>query len=120
MKFLFDENIGWLAVEFFRNNGYDIKSILDDSRGSEDKEVLKIASEEKRIVVTLDKDFCDLIFRDSISCHGVILLRLPSESQRDIICVLKGVFRSAGNELENSFTVATDKNIRIRKIKKTL
>ena len=117
MKFLFDENIGWTVVSFFRKRGYDIKSVLDDLRGSKDKDLLKIAFKEKRIVVTLDKDFCNLIFRDLMSCQGIILLRLSDESQKNIICVLENVLENIGGGLENNFTVADDRNIRIRKIK---
>lgn len=47
MKFLFDENIGWTVVSFFKKQGYDIKSVLEELRGSEDKDLLKIAFAEK-------------------------------------------------------------------------
>ena len=116
MKFLFDENIGWAVVEFFTKQDYDIKSVLEDLRGYKDKEILEIAYKEERIVVTLDKDFCGLIFRDHIPCEGVILLRLSNESQKNIISVLRNVLENSYNEFSGNFVVVNDKNIRIRKI----
>ena len=117
MKFLFDENIGWLVVNFFRNQGYDVKSILDDLKGSKDKDILKIAYQERRIIVTLDKDFCDLIFRDSVSCQGIILLRLSNESQKNIVYVLRNVLENIGDELKENFVAASERNVRIRRIR---
>ncbi|MBA3047084.1 DUF5615 family PIN-like protein [Patescibacteria group bacterium] len=116
MKFLFDENIGWRVVEFFKMQDYDIKSALDELRGESDKKILKIAYQEKRIIVTLDKDFCSFIFKDFIHCHGVILLRLSNESQENIINALKNVLENTGDELHGSFLVVNDDNVRIRKI----
>ena len=116
MKFLFDENIGWRVVEFFKMQNYDIKSVLEELRGTSDKEISKIAYKEKRIIVTLDKDFCSLVFKDFIHCHGVILLRLSNESQKNIINALKNVLENTGDELYRNFLVVNDNNVKIRKI----
>lgn len=116
-KFLFDENIGLAPVEFFRGQGFDIKSAIEDLRGEKDREILKIAYAEQRIIVTLDKDFCYLIFKYFLPCRGVILLRLSNESQKNIIYFLGNLLKIIGNDLQRNFIVVKDENIRIRKIK---
>jgi predicted nuclease of predicted toxin-antitoxin system len=80
MKFIVDECTGptvakWLAIE-----GHDVISISPDRKGISDKEILKIAVSEERILITNDKDFGELIFKNNHSHCGVILLRLSDET----------------------------------------
>jgi predicted nuclease of predicted toxin-antitoxin system len=43
----------------------------------EDEEAIKIATEKHRILITLDKDFGELVFKKGKKCRGIILLRIP-------------------------------------------
>ena len=80
MKFLLDENVGKLVAEFLRKKGYDVKSAIEEFRGYPDEKILKIASKENRILVTLDQDFGRMICQSKPPHKGVILLRLKNES----------------------------------------
>ena len=51
--------------------------------GSTDEDVLALASEEERILLTFDKDFGELAFRSdqSFKC-GIVLFRIPMPSSK--------------------------------------
>lgn len=113
MKFLVDECVGLGVVEWLRQQGYDAISIIEVSRGAPDSIVLDRALKENRILVTMDKDFGDLIFRSSSDHCGVILLRLPNWQTKYKIAALHKVFDLYVNNLENNFIVVTDQAVRI-------
>jgi predicted nuclease of predicted toxin-antitoxin system len=77
MRLLADENVPGETVEALRQQGHDVVWVRADSPGLGDNDVLRRAGREERIVVTLDKDFGELIFSGRIvATTGVILLRL--------------------------------------------
>lgn len=84
LKLLLDENIGKEVFIFLKRQGYDTVSILNVKPGMVDWEVLELAQKDKRIVITLDKDFGHLIYFRSQPHAGVILLRLTDESPKNI------------------------------------
>ena len=63
MKWLADENIPWACVNRLRSDGVDIVSIRDFSAGAADERVLEVAVIEQRALLTFDRDFGELIFR---------------------------------------------------------
>ena len=62
MKLLADENIPLASIKVLRDFGYDIKAIGEDDKSISDKQVLEIAVKEKRLIVTFDRDYGELIF----------------------------------------------------------
>ncbi|MBP0003747.1 MAG: DUF5615 family PIN-like protein [Cyanobacteria bacterium SBC] len=68
MQFLANENCPLPSVRTIRRAGYNIASVTEDSPGIDDRAVLTRAANEKRIILTFDRDYGELIYR----------LRLPS------------------------------------------
>ena len=65
MRFLVDECTGPSVAKWLREEGYEVFSIYDQSRGISDEEIILKAYQENWIIITNDKDFRELIFRDS-------------------------------------------------------
>ncbi|EHR79135.1 hypothetical protein OCC_01359 [Thermococcus litoralis DSM 5473] len=59
MRYLLDENIP-LSLYKMLQEKYDVKRVQEIRRGLSDREVLRIARREGRVLVTLDKDFASL------------------------------------------------------------
>jgi predicted nuclease of predicted toxin-antitoxin system len=57
-------------------------SVFDQARGIDDDEILRIALENERILITMDKDFGEKIFREKRAHYGVILLQLKDERSK--------------------------------------
>lgn len=115
MKFLADESCDFAIVRALRKAGYDVLAISEISPGAEDVEVLNLAAQEKRILITEDKDFGQLVFAHCRISSGVIFLRYPStvrlQFSREIV---KSVKRH-GDKLSDTFTVIQPGKIRIIK-----
>ncbi len=79
-----------------------------------DREILEIATAEGRIVLTNDKDFGDLIFRDRLRYEGVILFRLGYVPLDHRIAYLEQILTDQGDHLREVIVVS-HRNIRIRR-----
>lgn len=80
-----------------------------------DDEILQIAENKNAVVLTYDMDFGELIFRYSLKSRDVILLRLSGLSLTDKIDKTILAIREHEIDLENAFTVVSEKLVRIRK-----
>ena len=88
MRFLVDECTGPAVTRWLSAQGHDVISIFHTDRGAHDAAILTRALAEDRIVVTNDKDFGEIIFREGLAHRGVILLRLADERAAAKIQVL--------------------------------
>ncbi len=88
MKFIADENLGIKVPDYLKNLGFDIVAVTQIARGDPDKKVLEIANKQGRVLITLDKDFGELVFKEKLIHSGVILLRLKDESvdNKSVFC----------------------------------
>ncbi len=114
MKFLLDECVGLEVQEFLHQNGHDVVNAAIDYSGSLDILILRHAVADDRILITNDKDFGDLIFKDGSSHSGVILLRLIDERSKNKIRCLESVLNELGDEVYGTFVVVTDKRAQIQ------
>lgn len=77
MKFLLDESAEFRISTFLKEQKHDVTAIAYDYPQSlPGQQVLAIARREQRILITNDRDFGELIFREKILHTGVIYFRL--------------------------------------------
>lgn len=114
MKFLADENIGLQVINSLHRSGFDIKSVLHIRPGISDAQILTLANQEKRTLITADKDFGELVYSGKLAHSGVILLRLKKDSSQNKIKVLHQLIHKYSNKLHQAFTVVTETTVRIR------
>jgi len=113
MQFMVDECTGPAVAQWLRDQGYDVYSIFEQSRGMNDDDIVEKAYAENRLLITNDKDFGEKIFRDKKPHKGIILLRLDDERAKSKISVLKRLIENYSDKLNHNFVVATEKRIRI-------
>lgn len=65
--------------------------MADVSPGLSDASVIDLANREERVIVTFDKDFGELIFKEGMRTEGLILLRLAPTSPEQITRRLKQI-----------------------------
>lgn len=116
MKFLVDVGVSNKVEEYLESSGFDTKCIREIDPRLKDIEIIKIASEENRIIVTMDKDFGELVFKSSQAHAGVLLLRLENETSNSKVKIVKSILENYSNELNNNFCVFHKGKLRIRKI----
>jgi len=78
MKILANENLPRLAVEDLRALGHDVLWVAESSPALTDRDVLDLAVRERRVLLTMDKDFGELAFRSKLPADcGIVLVRVP-------------------------------------------
>ena len=66
MKFLANENFPGPSVTYLREKGFDVESISEKYSGISDEEVVEIAIRERRIILTFDSDYGEILFKYSL------------------------------------------------------
>jgi predicted nuclease of predicted toxin-antitoxin system len=113
MRFLVDECTGPRAAEWLMAQGHEVLSAYDHSRGAPDDALLARAAAEDRILITNDRDFGELIFREGRAHRGVIFLRLVDERPANKIRVLTRLLANHQEQLAGQFVVVTESQVRI-------
>jgi len=113
MRFLVDECVGPSVVRWLRENNFDAVSAFEDCRGWDDESILEKARSEGRAVVTLDKDFGNMVFRMKMPHCGIILLRCGYCSASRKISMIEKVLSLPASDLSGRFVVVTESGIRI-------
>jgi len=112
MRFLVDECTGPRVAEWLLNQGHEVVSVFDSSRGIPDSEILTKALNEDWILITNDKDFGELVFREHLDHHGIILLRLEDERSANKIVVLRHLLTNYSEKLPGQFVTVTETKVR--------
>lgn len=89
MKFLLDENLGKKEAKFLQSLGHKAARVREINPGIPDYAVLSLSVAQSSILITSDKDFGQLIFKEKQLHSGVIFLRLEDESPINKIAALK-------------------------------
>jgi predicted nuclease of predicted toxin-antitoxin system len=112
-KFLANENVPGEVVEAARQAGYDLAWVAESAPGSDDDGVLAAALAEGRILLTFDKDFGEMAFRQGkIATCGVLLLRPRMRSPSFLVQFLLGVLGQSV-AWEGNFSVAQEGKLRV-------
>lgn len=113
MKFLLDANIETALIVFLRNLGFDVLAISELDPALKDAEILNIAFKEGLVLITNDKDFGELIFKNKLPHKGLILFRLNDESAKFKVKRMASLLESTRGKLQDKFVVVTEEKIRI-------
>ncbi len=114
MKLFADENVARSLVAQLRARGHDVLYAAEAQPGAPDTDWLTRAEAEGRLILTSDKDFGDLIFRDGLTSHGVVLLRLGALGLPDRLARLEDAWPTVEAHSAGKFLVITPSKIRIR------
>jgi predicted nuclease of predicted toxin-antitoxin system len=115
MNLLADESVDRQIVERLRQDGHDVLYMAEVEPSISDAQVFDRANEKSAMLVTADKDFGEIVFRDKrLSSGGVVLLRLAGLSTEKKSEVVSEAFQTRGAEFPNHFSVVEPGRIRIR------
>ncbi len=111
MNLVIDECVGRLIIERFRNEGHDVVHVAELDPGIPDETVLEKANQNKALLLTTDKDYGELIFRQNLIFAGVLLIRLTGLSQTEKARIVSSIvypLRSGFRFSEPDFTRTLD------------
>ena len=109
-----DVSAGQAVADHIRSLGYDTVFVRDRDAAMPDVDILTWGVSEGRLVVTMDKDFGDLVYRSGLPHAGVLLLRLEAARTAEKIRVVTDIFRTHAADLSGHFAVYQNGRLRIR------
>ena len=116
MKLLANENFPLKSVTYLRNKGFDITSIGTDNASIKDSEVMLIAMQQERTIITFDRDYGELIFKFNYKpAKGIIYLRLDKYEAGEPGELIEKLITGNEYNFDNTLTVLDTKGIRQRK-----
>lgn len=98
-------------TRWLRSEGHDAFSVFEQARGISDDAVISRAYNENRILITNDKDFGELTYRNKKPHCGIILLRLSDESSQKKIGIVSQLLKLYADKLPNAFVVVTEDQV---------
>ena len=114
MRFLADEGVDAAIVSAIRSDGHDVRWMVEELGGSTDDFVLEAAARDARILITEDKDFGELVFRQRLHHRGVVFVRVDGiayDRKGRIVAQAIGEYQA---QRAGAFTVIQHATIRIR------
>ena len=116
MKFLAIENFPYKSIFYLRQKGFDIISIGMENPSIKDSDVMSIAINEQRTILTFDRDYGELIFKHHYKPEsGVIYLRLDEYTAEEPGKLIDDLISRQEFSFENALTVIDKNGIRQRK-----
>ena len=114
MKIVADEGVEQI-VDRLRSEGHDVLFIAELEPGIDDDTLLMRSRESDAVLLTADKDFGELVFRQRLLHSGVVLIRLAglgAEAKAEMVAT---VFSQHTDELRLGFAVLSRRALRVRK-----
>ena len=114
MNFLLDVNASGALARLLIHLGHDVVEVGEKDPRMSDDDILSWALRERRIIVTTDNDFEEMIWRQGKSHCGVLRLENLPRSERKAL--LHDVLSRHSQELESgAIVIALSKKFRVRK-----
>lgn len=113
MKIVADENVDKQIVD--RLAGHNVLYIAELDPGIDDNAVLARSRESDAVLLTADKDFGELVFRQRLLHSGVVLIRLAGLDPETKAELVATAFEQHADELASGFAVLSRRALRVRK-----
>src|SRR4029077_12829115 len=101
--------------EWLISNNFIVFSITSLNPEMEDVQILDLGNKEDAIIITMDKDFGELVFKNHLPHKGILLLRLEDAISSEKLAVIETLLPYQILKIKNNFSVYQNGKLRIRK-----
>jgi predicted nuclease of predicted toxin-antitoxin system len=116
LKYLANENVPFSSITYLKSKGYDVKAIGVDDPGITDEQVMHIAIDENRTIITYDSDYGELIFKHGYKPQAVVVfIRVQPTEPLETAKILEELLSKKTVSLEHTLTVIDSNTIRQKK-----
>ena len=115
MKFKVDENLPFEVGNLLEENGYDALTLLEQGLGGKpDSHIAEVCKKERRTLITLDTDFCDIRKYSPQDFYGLIVLRLKKQDKPYVLSVVNQLIKLLSKEsLQGFLWIVEEGRVRI-------
>ena len=113
MKLLIDENIPPGISKFLKDKGHDILEVREIAKGTDDKDIVRIAIDKKRDILTLDLDFGHIYFFSRRGELNIFVLRPSIITVSNLETILKENLLCIEESDENGLYILKETGYRV-------
>jgi predicted nuclease of predicted toxin-antitoxin system len=114
-KIIIDVGVGRIIEEWMAQQGFNVTAITKVNPEIADLDIIKLAISQDAIILTMDKDFGELVFKNNSSHKGILLLRLEDAVAEEKLSAIQNIFPNHLSQIKNNFCVYHNGRLRIRK-----
>ena len=115
MQLIADESCAGPVIRALRTAGHDVISIAEISRGIPDDRVMERAFLERRVLITEDSDFGELVFVRRRPSAGVVLVKFHRRMRKTKPTAVVEAVATLGERLRDGFAVVEPGRVRLAK-----
>jgi predicted nuclease of predicted toxin-antitoxin system len=116
VKLLVDVGVGRVVEKWLASAGHDVLAVRNLNAAMKDHEVLAIAARDRRVVITMDKDFGELVIRSRKDHAGILLLRLDDADSAEKLQIVRHIFEDHADILTGNYCVYQKGRLRVRRV----
>ena len=116
MRWLADECVAAPLVARLREAGHDVCYMAEVASGTSDLDIVALADTERRLLLTEDKDFGELVLRWRYNVPGVVLVRVSPDLAALRWIRLAAAIDRYGERLVGRYTVVEEERFRSRSL----
>lgn len=109
-----DVGVGRVIEEWLSQQGYNIIAISKVNPEMTDFDIIQLANKEDAIIITMDKDFGELVFKTHLPHKGILLLRLDDAVSEEKLSAIQNILPDYLAQIQNHFSVYQNGKLRIR------
>ena len=113
-SFVVDVGVGRIIEDWLAEQSFSVISIRNLNAEMPDIDIIELTNRENAVMITMDKDFGELIFKNKVQHKGILLLRLEDAVAEEKLAVIQNIFPEHLLNIKNKFTVYQNGKLRIR------
>ena len=112
--FIIDVGVGRIIESWLQQQKFSVIGIRSLNPEMADTDIIELANKEDAIIITMDKDFGELVYHSEKAHAGVLLLRLEDATGEEKVEVIRFIIDNFKDLLEHKFCVFKNGRLRIR------
>ena len=113
-KFIIDVGVGRSVEEWLKSQEFTVVAIGSINPEMKDSDIIQLANMKDAIIITMDKDFGELVFREKNTHKGILLLRLEDAKSEEKLAAIQNIIPEHLRKLKNNFSVYQNGKLRTR------
>jgi len=113
VEFVAEESCAGPVIRAMRAAGHDVIAITEFSRGIPDEAVIERAFDQRRALITEDRDFGKLVYARGRSSAGVVFVKFPNRARSAKPAAVVEAVAKLGAHLRNGFAVIEPGRVRL-------
>ena len=113
MRFLADESCDFAVVRSLRGAGHDVLAVAEMCPAADDVDIIRLARSAKRVLLTEDKHFGQLVYAQGHSAIGVVFIRFPATVRTQLPEAILRLVHRLGTRLRGAYMVVQPGRVRI-------